>query len=363
MKTKELNKNKRIKVYLQYPWKFPDSPYYKYLIKNPPKGITYLNVENQKGVITHKGFFWFSNFLKRNIRRGFNFINQSIPNAHLTETKERFDIIHCAHCLSKNKKEPWVLDLEGVWQLYIGKKTEKTRKRIKTILEEENCKKIMPWTKRTTEELLREFPHLKPKIEIVSPAVPEQKFEKKQKKEITLLFIARYFIGKGGFEAVEVMNTLTTKYNRLNAIVISDAPKEILKKYSNNKKIKFMPLMAQKKVFGEIYSNSDILVYPGYSDSFGFAMLEAMSFGIPIITCDGQSRREIIEEGKTGFIAKGKNSGEEIKEMIRLTELLIKDKKKLMEMSKECVKIVKTGKFSIKERNKKLKRIYEEALK
>jgi hypothetical protein len=32
-------------------------------------------------------------------------------------------------------------------------------------------------------------------------------------------------------------------------------------------------------------------------------------------------------------------------------------------MSKECIKEIKSGKFSIKERNKKLKKIYEEALK
>ncbi len=34
-----------MKVYLQYPWKFPDSPYYKYLIDSLPDGIEYLNVK------------------------------------------------------------------------------------------------------------------------------------------------------------------------------------------------------------------------------------------------------------------------------------------------------------------------------
>jgi len=44
------------------------------------------------------------------------------------------------------------------------------------------------------------------------------------------------------------------------------------------------------------------LVYPGYSDSFGFAFLEAMAFGLPIVTVDGFARREIVEDGKNGFV-------------------------------------------------------------
>jgi len=355
--------NKKIKVYLQYPWKFPDSPYYKYLIKNPPENVGYLNVETQKGVITHKGVFWFSNFLKRNIRKSFNLFNKSIPNIHLTKSKERFALIHCAHCLSKNEEEPWVLDLEGVWQLYVGGKTKKTKEKVKKILQRENCKKIMPWTKFTEKELLKEFPEMKSKIEVVYPAVPEQNFRKNKKKEVTLLFIARYFQWKGGFEAVEVIDNLTRNNKEVNAIIISDTPKGIIKKYYANQKIKFMDLIPQKRVFEEIYSASDILIYPGYSDSFGFAMLEAMSFGIPIITCEGYARKEIIEEGRTGFIAKGKSKEEEISEMVRLAGYLIKEKKKLTEMSNACLKTVKNGKFSIKERNKKLKKIYENAIK
>lgn len=357
--------NKKIKVYLQYPWKFPDSPYYKYLLKNPPKGIEYLNTESQKGVITQRRLFWFSNFLKRNIRRFFNFFNKALPNAHLTKTKEKIDIIHCAHCLSKNKGISWVLDLEGDWQLFLGNKTAslETKEKIKEILKSEECKKIMPWTEATRVELLKEFPEIAQKVEIIYPIVPEQKFKRKRKKEITLLFIARYFADKGGFEAIEAMERITKKEKGVKGIIISNTPKEVIKKYSHNPKIEFMDLMPQKRIFEEIYPASDILIYPGYSDSFGFVMLEAMSFGIPVITCKGYAREEIINEGKTGFIAQGKDREEEVKEIVRLTEYLIKDIKKLEKMSKECIKVVKDGKFSIKERNKKSRRVYEEALK
>ena len=33
----------RIRVYLQSPWKFSDSPYYLYLRQNPPLNVEYVN--------------------------------------------------------------------------------------------------------------------------------------------------------------------------------------------------------------------------------------------------------------------------------------------------------------------------------
>ena len=58
-------KKGKIKVYLQYPWKFPDSPYYKYLLQEVPKEIEYYNVKKQKGVITNKLFLLRKNVLQR----------------------------------------------------------------------------------------------------------------------------------------------------------------------------------------------------------------------------------------------------------------------------------------------------------
>ena len=131
--------------------------------------------------------------------------------------------------------------------------------------------------------------------------------------------------------------------------------------------------MAQEKLFNEIYPISDIFVYPGYRDSFGFAMLEAMSFGIPVVTVEGFAKKEIIKDGREGFVLDfsraipkpemRRHSEEIVKKIVEKTGLIIKNKKLRDKMSKNCIEEIKNGKFSIKERNNKLKRIYEEALK
>jgi glycosyltransferase involved in cell wall biosynthesis len=363
--------DKKIKVYLQYPWKFPDSPYYKYLIDNPPEEIEYQNISNQKGVIINKRFFWFSNFLKRNIRRVLNGLNASMPNAHLSPNGN-YDLIHCAHCLSKNKNKVWVADMEGEWSMYVNYNGHMNPKKVNKIFLRENCKKILPWTNHTSKAIERLFPDIKEKLEVVYPAVPVRLNKKKlNKKEIVIIFSGRYFYDKGGLHALETIDRLTKKYNFVRGIVNSDVPKEILQKYEKNKKIKFYKLIPQKELF-ELYSNSDIFLYPGYSDSFGFGFLEAMSFGLPIVTMDGYARKEIVSK-EVGFVINRPENfkyeqtreinNEIINNLVECISLLINNKKLREKMAKKCLEEIKNGKFSIKERNKKIKKIYIEALK
>ena len=365
-------KTKKIKIYLQYPWKFPDSPYYKYLLQDSPEGIEYLNTKKQKGVITNQRFFWFSNFLKRIIRKSINLIYPAMPNAHRSP-KGNYNLIHCAHCLSKNKDKPWVADIEAFWQLWVStKKTKRGFRKVDRVLKRDNCKKILPWTQKVYDELVKYFPQHKDKFEIVFPAVPLQVKKKKFGKKIKLIFVGRYFYAKGGFHALKAIERLVEKYRDVEGVVVSVIPEEIKKEYSKRERIKLYDLMPQDKVF-ELYKNSDISIYPGYSDSFGYAFLETMSFGVPTITVDGDSRKELIEDGKNGVVIKrpedfdwnklGPRENRLIDKIVNETEKLIENKKLREKMSKECLKIIKQGKFSIKERNKKLKKIYKEVLK
>jgi len=364
----------QVKVYLQYPWKFPDSPYYKALISDPPENVVYENTENQKGVITNSRFFWVSNFLKRNIRRFMTAFKLTIPNAH-SSPKGDYDLIHCAHCLSKNKNKPWVADFESVWQFYIGEKTEGAKKKVSKILQRENCKKIIAWTEESKEKIIEEFPETYNKIEVVYPAIPKKKLNKKEKrKEFNIIFSGRYFYNKGGLHALEAIDRLTKKFKNVHGIINSEVPEEVINKYKDNSKIKFYGLIPQEELF-KLYEKSDLMIYPGYSDSFGFAFLEAMSFGIPVVTVDGRARKEIIKEGETGFVISKpeltwselnrlarSNSTGIIKEIIEISSKLIKNSRLRNNMSKNCIQIIKKGKFSIDNRNRKLKDIYKIAV-
>jgi len=368
---------KSFKIYLQYLWKFPDSAYYKYLVTHPPKGVDYVNVEKEKfKIITSAKQFKFMVSIKDSIRKVLEIVK--IPN--ITHTKgKNIDLIHCAHCLSSNKM-PWVVDTEHYWNFAATGNiaySKKGKKIIKKFLKSQYCKKILPWTKAAKETIIKTLrdKEIERKIEIIYPAVPIPKIKKLKHKGTNLLFVGRYFYQKGGLETLKVFDILTKKYNNVHALFVSEVPEKILKRYKN-KKINFFGLMSQKKLFKEIIPKVDIFVYPGYSDTFGFALTEIMGFGMPIVTVDGFARKEIIQDGKNGFVVKRpkitwkknipiinkKQEKEMIRQLVKKLSLLIENKKLRQRMGKEGVKLIKEGRFSIKERNRRLRRIYEEVL-
>jgi len=365
-------KNK-MKVYLQYPWGVADSQYYRSLIENPPKNIEYQNIRKKEGMITKekKLFFWKN--LKKISRALLNKLNLPLPNAHKSPEGD-YDIIHCAHCLSKNKDKPWVADFESLWQMWIsGKNTKKVKKIIRKILIRPNCKKILAWTEVAREEILKAFPEVSNKIGVVGYAMPFPKIKKIKKETITLLFVSRYFYEKGGLHALEAIDSLTKKHKNIHGIFVAPTPKGIFNKYKKNKKIEFFGLTPHDKLMNKIFPRADIFIYPGYSDTYGFLFIEALAFGLPIVTVDRSSRRELIKDKEQGFVINrkgiinpwkiGDSEQEIIKELIEKTTQLIKNNSLMKRMSENCKNEVKKGKFSIKERNKKLEKIYKEALK
>ena len=68
-----------------------------------------------------------------------------------------------------------------------------------------------------------------------------------------------------------------------------------------------------------IFSDADILVAPSsWYETFGFTVLEAISFGVPVIVSDHVGAKDIVGEG--GIVIKA-NSEEELKNVfIKLTK-------------------------------------------
>jgi glycosyltransferase involved in cell wall biosynthesis len=115
-------------------------------------------------------------------------------------------------------------------------------------------------------------------------------------------------------------------------------------------------------------------------DTFGIVFLDAMSAGLPLVGTDIFAVPEIIENGKNGFLIhspirwhdenylcnpQGGSKKDRIlivKQLVEKLSLLIEDSSLRRRMGRYGKRLVEKGKFSIKERNKKLERIYQEAL-
>jgi len=360
----------KINVLLKSPWKFVDSPYYKNLVSYPPENVNFLINWSKVNTIVSPKLFVIRNTIKGVLRKTLEITK--IPN--LVFTSSGVDLIHCAHCLLLNKRS-WVVDMEHYWNFSASSKISYSslgKSLIRRFLRREYCKKILPWThaaKNTLKEAIKDEEILR-KTEVVYPAISLFKLKKKKHDKISLLFIGRYFYQKGGLITLEVFRRLKKRYDIDCTLISLTIPNELKVKYQ--KFIRIFTSVSDEFLFEEIYPSSDIFIYPGFSDTFGFSLLEAMSFEIPIVTVDAFARREIVEDEKNGFVIErphnvnvyriGNKEEKIINEMVKKASSLIESSSLRRKMGRYGRMLVEKGKFSIRERNKKLRRIYEEAI-
>jgi glycosyltransferase involved in cell wall biosynthesis len=369
---------KKIKVLLQYPWKFPDSSYYKNMLDHSPKKVEFVNYkkssQKKMEIIGSSKKFEQMRKFKNFLRKILSFLR--LPNLTYN-LRNDFDIIHCAHCLSLNNK-PWVVDTE-VYDRVAATGSIASSKIgywiIKNRLESQNCKKIIAWSEDCKKTFIDAFPNSKKilgKLTIVPFAFKTPKFDKIKHDNINILFLARWFDAKGGRQTLEVFDRLSKKYNNVEFTFICPTPNKYRKKYADNKAINIMDLIPQERVFREFYPKADIFFYPGFGDSYGFAVPEALGFGLPVISTKSFAKSEIVKDGKTGFlIDMPKNWGfykdmneKFLQDLYDKTSILIEDNELRKKFGKEALKVSKRGGLhNIEDRNQKLRRVYEEALK
>ena len=353
---------------------------YKELLSHPP--IKYINLNKNKP----RGkkpiyFFWGKKILNVLKVPTFNFVSNDI------------DLIHSCTSIPVSRS-PFVVDFEHI-SVFAGMNLDRLnskffKKILRKILESKKCKKILPWTDAAKKSLLNFIPSkiIESKIEVVYPAIRLPNFRKKKKKEFTILFVAYNFHRKGGEELLRAFLKLRKKIQKIKLNIVCKKEPEFSK--YNFECINFTGLIPRKILLEKYYPNADLFVYPSIHDTFGMVYLEAMSFGLPVITLDGFATKEIIQNKKNGFVIKtnGKRwfdknylirkgadkwkniaawrTEEEknrcVDELFDKMKLLIENQKMREKMGKNNQLLIKEGKFSINHRNKKLKKIYKEAI-
>lgn len=131
-------------------------------------------------------------------------------------------------------------------------------------------------------------------------------FIRKEKHQGYLLYLARLSPQKGIDVAIRV-----AKKSGLPLLIagkVSKTDEVFLKKevypFIDGKQIKYLgEVLGQKKK--SLLANAFALIHPNIVfEACGNSMIEAMASSVPVISYDHGSNREIIEEGKTGFIVK-----------------------------------------------------------
>lgn len=149
----------------------------------------------------------------------------------------------------------------------------------------------------------------KHKIDIVPIGVSSpHKFTTKTNKVPVILYVGALISRKGVSYLLEAVNLLSKQGQKFKLIIVgAGAESDQLKHFvSNNKLDKIVEFKGQvsNSDIWKYYQISDILCIPSVEDSFPTVILEALSYGLPVIGADIGSIKEMIGEAGQTFVAK-----------------------------------------------------------
>jgi glycosyltransferase involved in cell wall biosynthesis len=375
--------SREIKVYILA----SPHPQFDEILDFPPEGVQYI-VKRVK--TAYHG--WFT----ENKIRLHNFLLSFLPIPRMARIKTDADIIHSTRGIIQLAPEkPWIVDLESGSIFtsfnYKAMRNPLVKRIIISALTSDKCKKILPQSEAARKDLEfalgKDYEKIKEKVEVLYLAMRpcEKKRINRKDKKVIISFIGWGFYPKGGQDLIRAYEILTKKYKDLELRIKSDVPEGY--KALNLPGLKIIQgHLSRDELFDKMYLSTDIFVLPTHSDHYGVVFLEAMSAGLPIIGTRSFTVPELIEDGKNGFLIDTKYSWENyftnrgdldtdkfvkdvtkehpeiIKQLVDKISILIESKKLREKMGKESKRIIDSGKLSIKERNKKLRKIYDDIL-
>jgi len=296
------------------------------------------------------------------------------------------------------RPEPWVLELPCEQpHLLIGLEEHfhTWKPLLSRYLGSPFCKAIICRAEAVKEALLQRLGEeaTREKIQVVYGAVPARDFIKNGPGDrIRLLFVnsahlafSETFYGKGGLIVLAAFRRLLARYDNLELVIRSKVPPEVLQERGDL--LKGVRIIQDPLPWQELereWLGADIFVMPSYVTPDA-TLIEAMSYELPVVTTDVWANPEIVADGRTGLLVSApslrrfteghtihfdnRNWVKHIKsidpQMIQNLEaklrVLIDNEEMRRRMGEAGRYEVERGKFSIQRRNKKLKRIFDEA--
>jgi 1,2-diacylglycerol 3-alpha-glucosyltransferase len=146
------------------------------------------------------------------------------------------------------------------------------------------------------------------KIEEVNKSTLRKKYGTPQ-KSVVILCTSRLSKEKNIKALLGIIKNIKTK-NTFDLLIAGDGPeRESLKNLATKwglKNVTFLGNVDYKNL-PEIYSQSDIFVFPSKTDTQGIVIIEAMTAHLPIIGFNSPGPKDFIVEGKNGFICSTNN--------------------------------------------------------
>ena len=167
-----------------------------------------------------------------------------------------------------------------------------------------------------------------------------KEYSKKRKGHLVFLLIARLLWDKGIGEFVESARKVKERYPEVEFWLLGPldkanptaVPSKTIKSWEEKGIIKYLGVVDDVR---PLIHQSDVVTLPSYREGIPRSLLEAISMGKPIITTDAPGCREVVEDGKNGFLVPVKDVEALTNAMIKFIELTEEERQEMGHYSRE----------------------------
>lgn len=186
---------------------------------------------------------------------------------------------------------------------------------LSTSIEYKRANKIIAVSKALAEEAIKYFHLSTERIVVIHNGIDLQGlnvYYKKRKEDQTILSVGRLVWRKGFKFLIDAMPNVLSEYPDARLFIVGDGDQQVplqrlVKKLGIDHAVKFLGRVSTEKLYS-LYCKADVYVQPSLYEPCGITILEAMSFGKPIVATNVGGTPELITNGVEGLLVKPKDS-------------------------------------------------------
>ena len=177
-----------------------------------------------------------------------------------------------------------------------------------------------------------------------------------QKDEFVIVTVAEFIKRKNYATMLETIKELGDKNIKFLICGRGQQEQEIKNIIERDNLQEKVTILGYRKDVDKILQISDCFFLPSFQEGLTLSIIEAMTFGLPVITSTARGNRDLITDGVNGFVADPRD----YKTFANKISILMDDKNLQKEMSKANKKDCQNYDISIV--IEQMKKVYEESL-
>ena len=264
-------------------------------------------------------FNLFSN--QSNIYEKKDFLDEFINKTFQYIEEHEIDVVHAHYWLSglvakeiqQKYKIPFIFTSHslGVFVQENGLERISAEKEIYNIAD-----KITASSKFEKDNLLNRYGVDKLKIHITTPGLDKKIFKAYRglKRNNTILSVGRIQQQKGQLQTLDLFKSLQHRIKGLELIFVGGPSgvdgdayltkmKNRIEELKIEEEVQFLGSLSQKKLV-KLMKKSTLLIHSAESETFGLVAIEAHRLGVPVLSTNQGSFKEIISNNENGLVAK-----------------------------------------------------------